>query len=251
MPPTKIGRARALAPGVALDALVAPMPEAARRGEALKLARDGRSAVLGFELDGARFVVKTLALDSCKRRVQAWLRRTPLDLQARASARLRALGIPSAKALAMVTGRDAAGRLVRTLVSERVEGRTLLAWCREGSLPRALAIAAGARVAALSRLELDDRDLKPSNLIVHEVAAGLELVSIDPVGVRRRAARAARMLASLYIEPSGCGCAPSKWACARACRACARGTGADWRRLFGAASRLVREHGDPTPKDAA
>ncbi len=218
----------------------------------LKRPRDGRSAVVAVDTPSGAVVVKTIVLDTPRRRVQGWLGVTTLDRQARAALLLEEAGIASASCLAVLEGRSAGGSRVRSLVTRRVPGVTGLAVLRSGRVPRGLAEAAGRRVASLASAGLHDRDHKPSNLIVDDPEARSPVLTlIDPAGVRRRRPDAAWMLASLAIEAAGCGCGASVWTRARAVRACARAMrpAQDWRGLYASAARAVREHGDPTPKD--
>lgn len=194
--------------------------------------------------------------------------------------------------VALATARQG-GRRVEVLVTAYVPGRTLLGLLGEdGGDARAqlrVARAAGSLVAEVLHGGRYNRDNKPSNVLViaprggphlasagHEIAPRPALALLDPVGLRRvRAAEgavtaAARMLASLVIEPTGVGCPPRvalRRAAVRGCLERRWELGAppegeatvheamdpEWERVsarayWGAVAGLVRGHGDPTPR---
>lgn len=205
-------------------------------------------------------VVKAQRVEGVWGRVRDALGRTRLDRQwARAAlvrARCRAAVVGD---IAVCSARDEGGARWTMLISERVEGDTLLramAAPPAGRARRALARAAGALAAELARAGLMNRDLKPSNVIVR----GGALVLIDLAGVARASPGGARvlapMLASLVIEPSGCGVAIRRTDRSRAVRACVEAMGRELaadrrlarRGLWRAVDARVRAHGDPTPK---
>ncbi|TVQ62121.1 MAG: hypothetical protein EA378_06565 [Phycisphaerales bacterium] len=251
-PPLAPRRSRPLRDPGELAEILRALPDALAATRTLKAPADGRSSVLALETPLGPIIAKTIALDTPKRRIQAWLHRTQLDRQAGAAALLARHGIPAAECLAILTGRDANKRRVRTLLARRVLGPTGLDLLRAGRVTKPLAQAAGRQVAALANLGLHDRDHKPSNLIVPEAEGDAPaLVLIDPVGLRRRRPNPAAMLASLYLEPTGCGHEPSPHTRARVLRACAQALRppVPWRRLQREAAQIILHHGDPTPRD--
>ena len=136
----------------------------------------------------------------------------------------------------------------------------------------AIARAVGEQIAQME--ELFNRDHKPSNLIVERwTTSAAPVAIIDCEGVRRATIPgAARMFASLVIEPTGCGVRPRRALMMRAVRAFidlelgigtpeapihAPRTNADvprseYRRMrrmvWDDAARVVAHHGDPRPK---
>lgn len=192
----------------------------------------------------------------CTRLDRQWARAAVVRARTRATV---------ARDVVLCSSRDGAGAPWTLLISERVEGSTLLrtmADARLGGRARGrLARASGALVAELANGGLMNRDLKPSNVLVREGDGALVL--IDLAGVVVLGQRVAReralvpMLASLVIEPSGCEVeirrtdrARAVWACAAAMDsvlpADRRG---ERRRLWRLVEARVRAHGDPTPKN--
>lgn len=221
-------------------------------GRAEVLKRDGRSSVLGGRIDGLPVVVKCLRLDRAKDALARVFGGTRGLRQWEGAGLLRARGFATAETLVLFRGRDARGRVVETLVMERVEGATLLESVARGLR---LARSAGALAGAMARAGVRNRDLKPSNVIVR--GADGALVQIDTVGVRGDSgAGAGEMLFRLLVECVGVGVMPSRaerWRAVRAAlgpggaggRAGERGAArALWREV---ALRLAR-HGDPRPK---
>jgi len=177
------------------------------------LKHEGRGGV--YRLPGApvEAVVKVIPLDSAWARIKSWLRVSRAWRQWRGTALLVGSGVPTARciALARTPGAD-------LLVLEAAPGLTLLEHLgRPGASlveERRIIVAVARSLAALDAGGLFNRDGKPSNIIITPAtAAGPEAVIIDAVGVSRRGTRPpdlllARMLASLVIEPTGCGVPP-------------------------------------------
>lgn len=183
----------------------------------------GESWVARAELAGRSCVVKVQPVGGLWGRLRLALGRTRLSRQWAGAQRLAGMGVPTPAPLVRATARCAVP--VEVLVTEYLPGRTLLealAGPEMGLMPeRALAEAAGALVASLAAGGVLNRDLKPSNVLVVADGAGQGadrrevLAVLDPVGVRRLGATElllgpARMLASLLIEPTGCGVAPRR-----------------------------------------
>jgi tRNA A-37 threonylcarbamoyl transferase component Bud32 len=179
------------------------------------------------------------------------------------------LGVRTARPLALVRELGAASAS-ETLIMEALEGRSLLEHLAYRDLDpateRAVAEAVGAQLGRFAAGMRFNRDHKPSNLIVRIPRGGEpEIAVIDCVAVRFAPVGLGgveRMLASLVLEPIGCGCPPTVWEMRRVVRAAARammtrrdGTGPvpgavsalAWA-LWRAAAEIVEAHGDPTPR---
>ena len=226
-------------------ALVAGAPEPK---ELLKV--DSGCTVWRRRVLGREVVVKGWPLESP---VGLWKLRLGLSRGRRhwrGAETLAATGIPTARPLTLIqTGP------LEMLAMEWLPGPTLLeVMARGGSGVRqehGLAAAIGAQVARFGKWF--NRDHKPSNLMVTTDGEKLSLAVIDTVAIRRaKPGSHARMLASLVLEPTGCGCPPRLALRMRTLTAylLARGiTGkqarsALWRRV----EAIVRAHGDPTPR---
>lgn len=247
--------------------LVAQAASPAWLARAQRLKVEGRSAVYAGRIDALPVIVKCLRLDrpkdvlsrafGCTRGLRQWS----------GAALLASRGFPTPEMLVLARGRDARGRVIETLVMERVEGPTLLdvASGRAGAgfcsaaLRNALAREAGALAGAMAASGLRNRDLKASNVLVGSVAEASSrrawrLVQIDTVGVRAdRAASVAEMLFRQLVECVGTGHTPSRTLRWRAVAAALEARGG--LRSRGAAKALWREvqsrlarHGDPTPR---
>lgn len=197
----------------------------------------------------------------------------------RGASRLLWAGISTARPLALLTERGSRGEVVEWLAMDWLPGRTLLAAVAEidALSPRrriGVARAVGSQLAAMDAAALFNRDHKPSNLIVtwpedvkpngplasFATAADEPVISIiDAVAIQRsrdgwRSAR--RMLASLIIEPTGCGVTISPSTRSRVLSAYIRAQGdlpreARRRALragWASVDALVKAHGDPTPR---
>lgn len=234
------------------------------------LKREGRGGGGVYRLPGAPCdaIVKVIPLDSLWARVKSLLRLSRAWRQWRGTALLTDAGVPTARciALARAPGAD-------LLVLQALPGLTLLEHLARPAVPlaeeRRIIDAVARTLAALDAGGLFNRDGKPSNIIITPAAAaGPEAVVIDAVGVSRRGTRPpdlllARMLASLVIEPTGCG-VPPRLALRR--RFLREVLGAQWngtgeadpddfhpweaasaRGLWRLVGDLIAAHGSPTP----
>lgn len=293
---------RRIAAGVAAEPIRAAIASPGVLDRAHVLKREGRSGVWRLTLAGRDVVLKAQVDRGGPARVWGLLDairgasgRTRLDRHWRGAERLLAAGIPTAAPLALLRAR-LGGQAATLLVTDAVDGDDLL-----NALPAAdrahqtaLAQAAGALVARLWMTGILNRDHKPSNLLVACRPADAtsahspthptlppppnpalpRLVMIDVVGlarceVDRIDGAPVRMLASLVIEPLGCGVLPRRSVLRAALRgflqeswdndrhARARGDlssmNAEWERqsaraLWEMVSERVRAHGDPTPR---
>lgn len=193
-------------------------------------------------------------------RLRNLVQRTPLHREIRGSEVLGRNGIATVTPLALYSAQG-----VQCLALRHVPGRTLLECIADSSLSpnarRDIARAVGRHLVQMGRAGVMNRDHKPSNLIVDENLKGGPLITvIDPAGIFQSAVPGwgmPQMLASLFIEPTGCGVPPTKRDIVLVLREVMRGTNTagtpgfgHWptvRDLLGAAQSVVREHGDPTP----
>lgn len=251
-----------------------------RAGVVLKSDDGGwvRRAQIGQGDSARRVVVKCRALGGWWRRLRASLSLSGFDREWRGAAMLLARGIAAGRpvvlgeAMARIDGMGAPVRC-EVLVLEWIEGPTLLEVMRDvaagGPAVRAqhrLAARTGRLVAAIGAAGLHNRDLKPSNVVVRGGMGEGELVVIDCAGVRgwTLAPAVAYMLASLVIEPMGCGVRPRRALLMRGVRTVTEwlvsdeGTASDAeqraarRHVRGVVWREVRavveRHGDPRPR---
>jgi tRNA A-37 threonylcarbamoyl transferase component Bud32 len=202
---------------------------------------------------GASVVIKCVSLRSARARVASALGLSRGFRQWRGARLLGAAQIPTARMLVHAT--EYARPFPREwLVMEHIEGATALAELGAGRCDATLCNALGAQVGEMTRdASIFNRDHKPSNLVVHRTPTGLvSIVLIDTVGVSRVRwspnKAAARMLASLVIEPTGCGVALPDlyldaltlgWSGGDPCRAA---------QMARAVHEIVISHGDPTPR---
>lgn len=227
------------------------------------LKADGASWVRRGTLLRREVVVKCREL-SAWARVKCALGRGKGDRHWRGAALLTGKGVSTARVLALVRAR-VDGRECELLVMEWVEGATLLRVMAEVHAGRglgvreqhALAREVGRQVAQMQ--ELFNRDHKPSNLIVME-GVGPRIAVVDCEGVRRAAIPgAARMFASLVIEPTGCGVRPRRALMMRALRGWLDESGVAeeasaaerrgmLRMMWGDVARVIAHHGDPRPR---
>jgi tRNA A-37 threonylcarbamoyl transferase component Bud32 len=245
----------------------------------LLLKQDGACWVRRAQVMGREVVMKCRGIDGVWARVKCALGRGKGDRHWRGTALLSGKGVKTARVFALARAR-VDGRDCELLAMEWLEGVTLLrmmADVQAGKGPgvraeHAIARAVGEQLARMQ--EVFNRDHKPSNLIVMDGAGGSPRIAIiDCEGVRRSAIPgAARMFASLVIEPTGCGVRPRRALMMRAVRAyLSLTTALDTpdsprprsrtlaalpagqyrqlrRMLWGDAARVVAHHGDPTPR---
>lgn len=228
-------------------------------GGAERLKDDGGTAVLRASLLGREVVLKRWDLGSLGARVRAVLRAAPADRHWRNAAWLAARGITTARPLALATEyRRPHPR--RWLAMEHVPGRTLLQEIAGGDLgvrdEHSIAWLLGQQLARFRALPAYNRDHKPSNLIVTGDEEGSQIAVIDCIAIRRGRGGPDRMMASLLIEPAGCGLRVRRALRMRVL--CSylddmdRPAGSIRRdtrdRLWRAVEGRVRAHGDPRPR---
>jgi hypothetical protein len=195
-------------------------------------------------------------------RIRYLLHRSPLHREIRGSALLTRHNIRAVTPLAIYRGQG-----VQCLALRHVPGRTLLECIADPALTctqrRGIARAVGTQLRHMCQQGLLNRDHKPSNLIVDEHAPTSPTITlIDPAGVFLAPVPGwglQQMLASLFIEPSGCGIPPTPRDIVRVLHEVIRGTNAagapgfgHWptvRDLLGAARDLVIAHGNAKPTD--
>lgn len=186
----------------------------------------------------------------------------------RGADRLVSIGVSSARPLALAR-EFGNGPPREWLVLEFVPGRTLIDTLDRPELSvraqHTLAAAVGLQVGAIVRAGLYNRDHKPSNLIVSFDGSRPTITVLDTVAIRRcppaSLRRAAQMLASLHLEPSGLGCPARAGLRARCVREVAAAVAsrdgsrpprpavrAAARLLWEEAAHMVAAHGDPRPK---
>lgn len=253
----------------------AALADGAWVGSSTLLKEDGGSWVRRAQVLGREVVVKRREL-SAWARVKCAIGRGKGDRHWRGAALLSGKGVGTARVLVLARA-SVDGRDCELLVMEWVQGETLLrvmadVHSREPNAPgvcaqHAIAQAVGRQIAQMG--ELFNRDHKPSNLIVQGAAEGGPRIAIvDCEGVRRATVPgAARMFASLVIEPTGCGVRPRRGWMMRAVRGWLEETreqlaregrsgeslDREWyrglrRMMWGDVARVVAQHGDPTPR---
>jgi hypothetical protein len=228
------------------------------------LKADGDTAVYRAKILGRDVVLKRWDLSTRGARAKAMFAASRGHRHWRGAARLARAGIRTARCLVLAFEQRDVPRV--WLAMERLDGHPLLEHMANPDpsvrTQHAIASAAGALVAAFCRTKLHNRDLKPSNLILLPGPAPT-LAVVDCVAIRRKhRGELLTMLASLVIEPAGCGVMPRAALRARALRACLDGLGpikgpaGDPRvlrhviaaRYWMLVARAVTSHGDPRPK---
>lgn len=245
------------------------------------LKQDGATWVRRASMMGRDAVVKCREIDGVWSRVKCALGRGKGDRHWRGAAMLAGKGVKTARVFVLARA-EVDGRACELLVMEWVEGVTLLrvmanvhsaaAGAPGVRAQHAIARAVGEQIAQME--ELLNRDHKPSNVIVERwTASAAQVAVIDCEGVRRATIPgAARMFASLVIEPTGCGVRPRRALMMRAVRAfidlelgistpdapvhsprtIADVPHSEYRRMrrmvWDDAARAVAHHGDPRPK---
>ncbi|MBC7771380.1 MAG: hypothetical protein H7210_02680 [Pyrinomonadaceae bacterium] len=184
-------------------------------------------------------------------------------------------GLRTAQPLALLRA-NIAGQPCELLVLERLQGKSVLEHLASNELSireqHHVARELGRLIAAFSHHGGYNRDGKPSNLIViRDSGEVLRVATIDTVAIRTwdQTETVEEMLASLYIEPKGCGTPPRLALRARVIRELinqfqtASSTKRGWssrtrwtpeffrrsiRWAWHEADFIVQCHGDPTPK---
>lgn len=225
------------------------------RAEILKL--EGGDSVVACTILGRATVVKVQGPRGIVGTIKRYLGLSRAWRQWRGAATLARLSIATAQPLALAieigTGREwfVADRLIGPTLLHELAGKGMGA---RPAVQHEIAEAVGRQVGAMVRAGHFNRDHKPSNIVL--TADGPAV--IDTVAIRqcRDGSReaAARMLASLVIEPTGCGF-PARLALRARCVAAAasvlEGAGAERasrRELWSLAREIIRDHGDMRPR---
>jgi tRNA A-37 threonylcarbamoyl transferase component Bud32 len=229
------------------------------RAKARRLKHDGATTVYRARLLDRDVVIKSWRLGPTAR-LQSLFGATRAQRHWRGAALLRKAGIPTAWTWALLRGR-LDGAPTECLVMEAVPGKSVLHRLADNDLSirqqHAVAAALGAQIASLAKNLLYNRDHKPSNLILTDPGpASVAISVIDCVDIRRGQFWPDEMLASLLIETLGVGLAPRLALRMRVAHASTRnvpehlshGQRAWLRETWRSASKLVRDHGDPTPR---
>jgi tRNA A-37 threonylcarbamoyl transferase component Bud32 len=240
---------RASAPGAWAATLQAFDGDAAR-----VLKSDAGVSVFAARLLGRDVVIKRWDLATPWARAKAMFRASRGDRHWRGAARLARAGLRTAPCLALALEQAPVPRV--WLVMEHIPGPTALECLADRSLhildQHALASALGRQIRALDDAGLYNRDHKPSNLILADHHAD-NLTVIDTVAIRRGRSPQ-RMLASLVIEPLGCGLSIRRSLAMRTLTAFLGLAGFDPRcrarrdGLWRDVQARIRAHGDPTPR---
>ncbi len=237
-------------------------------------------AVYRASMAGLDVVIKAWELGPGLPRIKQLLHASRAWRHWRGAARLQHASIPTARGLALLSERARGGLVVEWLAMEALPGRTLLEvlaaiHADPGAVTvkrqHALARVLGRQLADLERAGLFNRDHKPSNLIVawseehpadgtHRAADEPRVSMIDCVAIqglgRHSWRRVRRMLASLLIEPTGCGLAIRRGLRLRVLASFLdaqaplprdlrrRAIRAGWTSV----EALIHAHGDPTPR---
>jgi hypothetical protein len=198
---------------------------------------EGRAWALRARLLGMDVLVKAQAL-TLRRRLQRLASATPFHRHWDGARWLERQAIATPRPLCLARGHLAGtpgghpGGATLLLVTQWLPGLTLLQWLRDGAgrqaggrvAEEAVGAAAGRLVARILGAGRYNRDHKPSNLLITRLdEQGCELAVLDcadlrplrPIGLFHAACR---MMASMVIEPTGCGCAPGNVLCRRALR---------------------------------
>lgn len=216
-------------------------------------------------------IVKWWSSASPLARLRAGLGMGKAEAHAAGAGLLLRAGIPTAKVLSITNHVSPARGQV--LIMERLPGKSLLQHLADRDLTvrqeHAVARAAGALIDALSNAHLNNRDGKPSNIIVTQVSdERATLAFIDTAGVRRMRffpSPGNVMRKNLAVEAIGCGVLPRRALLMRvicwsgphpspdeveefgfehARSEWVMGRRADWEAI----AQFIRDHGDPRPK---
>ncbi len=186
------------------------------------LKHDGPASVYRTTLLGCDLALKRLALSSPTARLKNFLHLSRSFRQWRGAGLLLSASIDTAAPILLATQRSSPP--CEFIATEFIQGPTLLSLFAQGLFTPALSAALGQHLARVTRAaHLFNRDHKPSNLIVTQpdpqphphcgTPDACRIIVLDTVGIRRISPAshlrfAARMLASLIIEPTGCGHPP-------------------------------------------
>lgn len=217
-------------------------------------------------------VIKIERLSSVRKRVQALFRKTKAHRQWRGALIAQHAGVRAAQALAVLHGRDAAGRHVELLVLEAIPGKTLLEHMDEVARSVSpLSVREQHRLAeAVGRFYVNaiiaaaNGDPKPSNVIVlNDAAEHDDVLSrfafVDTTDVQATKGSPDWSLAMVQIESLGCRCPVRIGLRMRALRAFAaerkasahdtRPLRTHMRGLIQTLTEIVGREHDHTPKD--
>ena len=255
------------APGQSVELWSAALADPAWLAAARTLKQDGGSWVRRATLLGRDVVVKCRSLNTFSRRLKGTLGIGHGHKHWRGASLLQSRGILTAAPLVLCRA-AVDGVPCEILLLEFIDGPTLLECLqssRDGRLAvreqHAIARAVGLQVAQFSQ-GLQNRDHKPSNLIVRRTASGSpEIAVIDCVGVYHSMLWRgfSPPLASLMIEPTGCGVPPRRALRMRVLTTLAdsldgptRTSRAERRKFIRIVwlltDKRIAAHGDPTPK---
>ncbi|MEK6702783.1 MAG: hypothetical protein AABZ53_11005 [Planctomycetota bacterium] len=230
-------------------------------GTAISLKKDGLDGVWRTTIYGRDLALKCLTHSSPLACIKSFFHLSRSFRQWRGAELLLKARIDTAEPIVLATRctRQKGLTAIDThewIATAFVEGPTLLKLFAQGRFTTPLATAVGRHLAGMARgASLFNRDHKPSNLIVNlaDDPEHCRITILDTVGIRTISPAShlrftARMLASLIIEPTGCGHPPPE-AFIRAIAQNAVPAGPiDADRLFSAALAIRKEHGDPTPR---
>lgn len=236
-------------------------------GEGQVLKADGGASVLALpgERGAKGLVIKRWELRTFGARVKSLLHASRAWRHWKGAELLTKAGVRTAVCYAIARSVSKEGVAVEWLVMDCLPGKTLLRHMADRDLTvaqeHALADALGSTLHILAGHNLHNRDGKPSNWIVCDTTV-VELAVIDTVGIRPKAGGdLPAMLASLIIEPIGCGVTPRRalrWRLLRelvADKRLSQNSGtppaaerASIKALWRSVATAVAAHGDPTPK---
>lgn len=250
------------------DAVVAVVcaPGWAERGGGARVIKDTQkvSVLLGEAggVVGGEVVVKTVRArmfggTKLQRDVESW-------------GMLIAFDVPVPRYIARLRGRNDSGELVESLVMERTGGHSLLWEIAYGQRTvreeHDLARAVGELTARIVQPTMAfNRDHKPSNIMVERTDTGFAISLIDLDGFTGRQpfvidsiGNAEKMLSKLAIECIGCGVLPRRAILMRVVDSFCNAYESEMRlpnertfrvHIWRHITEIIREHGDPTPKD--
>lgn len=222
---------------------------------ATPLKQDGLDGVWRTSILDRDLALKCLTLTSPLARLKSFVHLSRSFRQWRGAQLLVRAHIDTAEPVVLATQRTR-GETREWIGTAFVEGPTLLKLFSQGCFTTPLAIALGRHLAGMTRgASLFNRDHKPSNLIVTlaDEPERCRISVLDTVGIRTISPAShlrftARMLASLIIEPTGCGHPPPEDFIRSIAQNAVPAGPTDADRLFGAALAIRKEHGDPTPR---
>jgi len=255
-------RVQRLAPGESAPAWSAALA-AFDPSQAQVLKQDSAAAVYRATLLGRDVILKSWDLVTPGDRLKAAIRAGRADRHWRGAAWLLAHGLDTARPYAILADRRPGARR-RWLIMEALPGKTVLQHLADRDLTvkqeHALTRKVGELISRTYSAGRFNRDCKPSNLIATSVdPSNPRIAVIDCVAIRRIIldddSKLERMLASLYIEPLGCGCPPRKSLIYAALRSRWPADYADrpamkigLRDIWDTAADHTNDHGDPRPR---